>query len=131
MINDYVGVPFGEGGRTPEYWDCWGLVFYVAEKEFGINYPSYSEQYTTPLDYKELKNLIGHESTTNWTEIEQGNEKPGDVIILRLRNMPIHAGLVVKKNKMLHVYNGIETAIEDYTRLQWKHRISGFFRYNE
>jgi len=129
-INEYVGIPFNENGLSPEEgFNCWSLTKYVAEKEFGIYLPSYSEQYSTPLDYKELSNLIGKESTTNWVEVEKGKEKPGDVIILRLRNQPIHAGLVVKRGKMLHVYKGINTVIDRYDSPLWKHRINGIFRY--
>jgi len=128
-INSYIGIPFEEDGLGPDSFNCWSLTVWVAREEFGIHLPAYSEQYSTPLDYKELSNLIGKESTTNWVEVEKGKEKPGDVIILRLRNQPIHAGLVVKRGKMLHVYEGIDTVIEDYTRLQWKNRINGIFRY--
>lgn len=128
MVNDYIGVPFKEDGTDPRGWNCWALVKWVGWHEFGREYPSYSEQYSTPLDYEELGNLIGGECESNWTEIPQGREQPGDVIILRLRGMPIHAGIVIRRGRMLHVYRGIETTIEDYTRLQWRRRIDGFYR---
>lgn len=127
-INDYIGLPFDENGIGPHYFNCWSLVVHVAKNEFGITYPSYSEQYSTPLDYEELNNLISGESKTNWVEVPLGQERPGDVIILRLRGIPIHAGLVIRKNKMLHVYKGIETTIDDYSRMMWKNRIDGIYR---
>lgn len=127
-INDFVGKPFAEDGIGPEYYNCWALVVDAARTVYGIDYPSYSEQYSTPLDYEELNNLISKEAKTNWKEVPLGQEKPGDVIILRLRGNPLHAGLVIRKGKMLHVYKGINTCIDKYDSLVWKRRIDGIYR---
>lgn len=128
-VNDYIGVPFREDGVSPDTgWNCWALVCYVAWHEFGIAYPSYSERYSTPLDHDELTDLIGTECRTTWTEVPAGQEQGGDVIILRMRGGPLHAGLVIRRGRMLHVHTGIETTNEDYTRPLWNRRIDGFFR---
>lgn len=40
-VNDYVGVPFVENGRTRDGWDCWGLVLAVYRDRLGLELPDY------------------------------------------------------------------------------------------
>jgi uncharacterized protein YijF (DUF1287 family) len=54
---------------------------------------------------------------------------PCDVVLLRLQGLPCHVGVVVSKSEMLHVMAGIESCIEQFTGLQWRNRLEGFFRY--
>lgn len=129
-VANYIGVPFNQYGSDPEHgWNCWTLCVYVAWREHGIELPSYQGRYSVPLDYDELSALICNESETCWRELEPGSERPGDVVILRLQGLPIHAGLVIEPGLMLHVHEGIDTVTESYRSLLWRKRVSGLFRY--
>lgn len=55
----------------------------------------------------------------------------GDVIVLRLLGHPMHVGVVLGDRQMLHIEEGIDSAIESYAGPRWQHRVFGFFRYRE
>lgn len=35
--NKYIGKPYLAKGRTPQGFDCWGLVLWILDKEYGVN----------------------------------------------------------------------------------------------
>lgn len=126
--NDYISIPFKERGRTREGADCWGLQRIVYQEKLNINLPDYSDLYSDIKDKVALPSIIEMESA-NWQKIEPGNERPFDAIILRMRGLPMHVGLVVRKDYMLHCSEGVGTSFESYTNSKWKTRVIGFCRY--
>jgi len=126
----YIEVPFKEGGRDLSGWDCWGLCWYVARAEFGLELPVYSREYTTPLDYRALRHLINTERTQSWREVPLGKERPGDVLVIRLRGQPIHVGLVIGGGRMLHCEASVGSVVESYEGPLWRNRIMGVYRYD-
>ncbi len=129
-VGHYIGVPFKEHGREINGLDCWGLVRIVLLEQFSIVLPCYSNCYKSTKSVPELSKLIEVESK-KWQEIELGNEKLGDVIVLRMRGAPMHVGLIIGDNSMLHVENYINSSIEKYKSSRWVNRIIGFYRYKE
>jgi len=130
-VDRYIEVPFLEGGRDLDGWDCYGLCWYVAAEAFGRALPTYSGRYTTPLDYRELRRLVDSERTTSWRDIPLGSEQPGDVMVLRTRGLPIHVGLVIGEGRILHCERSVGTVVERYTGLMWARRILGVHRYGD
>jgi cell wall-associated NlpC family hydrolase len=127
-VSDFIGIPFLEGGRDPARGlDCWGLVAAASRDLYGINLPSYAGCYATPLDYDELRRLIDGEMSP-WVDVT-GQERAGDVALLRVRGRPVHVGLVTAKGWMLHVEAGCETVQERYDGPQWKRRLIGVYRF--
>jgi cell wall-associated NlpC family hydrolase len=126
---DFIGIPFAEGGRDPAHGlDCWGLVAAASRGLYGIDLPSYAGCYATPLDYDELRRLIDGEKSA-WQPVAIGQERAGDVALLRVRGRPVHVGLVTAKGWMLHVEAGCETVQERYDGPQWKRRLIGVYRF--
>ncbi len=127
----YIGLSFAEHGREASSGlDCWGLVRLVLAEQFAIALPSYSAHYSHTRDGEKLSSLIAAESE-KWNEVEPGGEKLGDVVVLRMMGRPMHVGLVLGDGHMLHIEDGIDSAIESYTGPRWKDRIMAFFRHQE
>jgi cell wall-associated NlpC family hydrolase len=127
-VFDFIGIPFAEGGRDPAHGlDCYGLVWIGLRDLFGVHVPSYAGDYATPLDYDELRRLI-HGEMSPWVDVT-GQERAGDVALLRVRGRPVHVGLVTAKGWMLHVEAGCETVQERYDGPQWKRRLIGVYRF--
>lgn len=124
----YIGLPFLAHGRDRLGVDCWGLVRLALAEQFGLALPSFATAYKDTRDAASISAVIAQE-TLSWRAVEAGEEKLGDVIVLRLRGQPLHVGLVLGDRLMLHVERGIDSAIERYDRPQWHHRIFGFYRY--
>lgn len=125
----YIGLPFKERGRDSAGLDCWGLVRLVLQEQFDIQVPSYTHCYASSIDQAQLGPLVRRESL-NWKVIQAAEVRCGDVVILRMRGEPMHVGLVLGDQQMLHIERGINSVIERYGSLRWKNRIVGFFRHH-
>lgn len=125
----YMGIPFAEKGRSMDSTDCWGLVKIIYENELGITLPSYTEYYETTNDRKILAETIQNESSANWDQPTE--PKPFDVIILNMRGLPMHVGVVTKPNYMIHCAKDINTVHENYTTMRWKHKVIGLARWRD
>ena len=123
----YVGIPFKEKGYTRKGCNCWGLVRLWLKEQQGYELPSYKEFYSDTSDFQGAKKLLKESSSDNWLKVE--SEKPGDVILLRIKTLPWHVGIVTFKKRMLHIEKGFNSVVEPYNGLKWQNRILGFYRY--
>lgn len=130
-IARYIGIPFTERGRDREGVDCWGLVVLVYRDLFGIELPSYAEEYGTTTDAEEIGALVRRESRTVWQEVPLREARLGDVLLFRVRGQAMHCGLVVVPPTFLHCVDRIGSAIERWDSLLWEKRVSGVFRHAE
>ena len=122
----YFDLPFKERGRDFDGVDCWGLVRLVYQNEFMIELKDLSEGYVTTKDDC-LADIVKREAE-GWKPIKSGFEKAGDVVVLRLRNEPIHVGIVLDGKRFLHIQRGINAAVESYRSKRWGNRVEGFYR---
>lgn len=129
--NEYVGIPFLEKGRTRAGVDCWGLPCVVFAEKKNIILPSYLELYesTKYENCQQLKDLIFKERQSKWHEVDKPQEF--DFALIKKGGVPMHVGLVTKKNFVLHSEVGVGVANEDTTRLHWKNKIEAYFRYEQ
>lgn len=127
--NKYVGTPFKEKGRTLDGFDCWGLFkhIYANDHPGKIILPGYEEFYDTTNDRDKLADVIFDETHKHWQSKDAGIEF--DAIILRMRGVPMHVGIVTKPGHMLHCALGIGTVHERYDGTRWKDKVLGFYRY--
>lgn len=135
--NSYRGVPHVSKGRTPDGWDCWGVLWWCYPRHFGIQLPSYSERYASADAAPEIAAIIAGE-IGNWRELRaplQGGERVrlGDGILMRKGRNPCHVGLALDRRRMLHADSSIDigTDIEDFDGLLWKDRVVGVYRHPE
>ncbi len=66
-----------------------------------------------------------------WSEVEIGEPLPGDVVLLRLRGLPIHVGLIVAPCWMLHTARATDSVLDRFGGLAWKNRILGIYRHED
>lgn len=125
--NKYVGIPFVDRGLDESGLNCWGLVRLIYQKERGIELPSYDWCYKSINDKEAIAHMIKEERENRWHDVKTPQEF--DCIILKVRNIPYHVGLVTKKNYMIHCLKDIGTVHVPYNSMAWKHRVMGFARY--
>lgn len=125
----YVGLPWKEKGRSPDGFDCWGLLAFVYAQELEVDLPSYHDRYVTTADRKALAALINGELGP-WEEIKSGHEQAFDVVLMREGGDPRHVGLVVEPGRLLHIERDCDSVIARYRAGSFRHRIVGFYRYS-
>lgn len=126
----YIGLPFKDHGRDRTGLDCWGLVRLVMVERFSIALPSFSTEYDRTTNAPRISRLIDREAPA-WQKITFGHERLGDVAVMRMRGKPMHVGLVLGDQQMLHIELMINSAIERYTSPAWIDRIHGLYRYKK
>jgi len=127
-FSKYIGIPFKDKGRTINGLDCWGLLCLIFKEQFNIEIPTFLDEYPTATNFPQIGKLIGDNIYT-WIEIEQDIRKVGDVILLRLFGYPVHVGILVNKQQMIHVFKGTDTCLQRIYGTIWKKRIHGIYRH--
>lgn len=129
--NKYLPCPFKEKGRSLDGFDCWGLFKHIYKNDHPdqIILPGYEELYDNTNQREELSDVIFDQTQKHWVEYDAGNEF--DAIILRMRGVPMHVGIVTKPGFMLHCVQGVGTVHETYDGTRWKNKVLGFYRYEK
>jgi probable lipoprotein NlpC len=127
----YIGLPFESRGRDRAGVDCYGLMRLVYSDQLGIDLPAWDEDYEAEVA-ESVAGVIGAVLTpTGFARLDPAVDPPRefDAILMRLRGLPAHVGVVVFPNLMLHVKPGSHTCLQPYAGPQWNRRILGFYRH--
>ena len=127
-FNTYIGIPFKAFGRDSHGLDCWGLVRLIYKHKLDIDLPSYINEYDGIEDRDKIAKAM-EKHAYEWLEISSGNEQIFDVILMRIRGLPIHVGIVIAPGRMLHILSNMNVCLERYNTTLWHKRIQGFYRY--
>lgn len=130
-IAQYIGIPYARGGRdTTRALDCWGLAIHFYENEFGITLPKYDYINTSKesIDVSSEK-LIETGCYRNFKTVE--TSKLGDLALFRIGAHPIHIGIIIDSDNMLHTFDKAGSTVERFTGLKWKSRLVSFHRHHE
>lgn len=127
ILNNYIGLPYKDNGRTRDGIDCWGLARLYYTEQLNIDLPSYDMDYVgeTSENIKEL--ILQHKE--NWQE--QKEPVVGDLVLFNIFGEPTHIGIYVGDEQFLHVREGMDSVIERLNNAKWTKRCAGFFRYQE
>jgi cell wall-associated NlpC family hydrolase len=127
-LDRYVGIPWRLRGRDFDGCDCWGIVWLVFKHELGIELPSYTDHYLSVEDKKAIAALIARERSP-WREIDKGGERRFDAAILRNDSSHSHIGLITRRGRLLHIFEGRASEVVSYDEGLFKRQIIGFFRH--
>ena len=128
-VSKYIGIPFRDGGRGWDGLDCWGLVLLAWKEEMGVSMPDMGDEYSSAFARGDVSGLFGKYTSQNWNEdVTALPRRPLDVLVFRFGPFELHAGLWVAPGEMLHVMQGMETAVERYDGFKWSKRLSRILR---
>ena len=128
-VNNYKGIRYLFRGRSREEGlDCWGLTRLIMLEQFDIELPSYDTDYESVRQAALMRDVSVREQES-WTRIDAGQERAGDLILIRMQGQPIHVGVVIGGGRFVHIYSGIDVTHDRYRSQRWKDRICGFYRY--
>jgi cell wall-associated NlpC family hydrolase len=124
---NYLPIPFVPHGRSKEGVDCWGLVCLIYADHFGIQLPSYSE-----VDWKDgeaVARSVKEQQQAEWAEVDAKDRREFDVILLRIKGLPWHVGVVLNQRQFIHIDPSRGVCVESFNSIHWKNRILGYFRH--
>ena len=126
-LSRYIGIPFADHGRSESGCDCWGLVRLIYQNEFGVELDDLGPLYRSTVDNDGMSSVYISQLPM-WEKVE--SPVIGDVVLLNLRGIPIHVGVVISENQMVHCEHGIDSVVERFDNMLWKNRVEGFYRYD-
>lgn len=99
-VNDFVGIPWKQGGNDKHGADCWGLTVLVMREVYGIDIKEYNG---SKASGDELTNIIESElASEKWQTPTL--PKAGDMVMMydRGTGLPGHMGVFVDNGNVLH-----------------------------
>lgn len=126
-INDFVGIPFVDGGRNMSGADCWGICSLFYKHYLNRELPSYK---VGALDFDAVSKTMTTEiKTPKWIILSE--PEPYCIALMKLGNTKVevnHAGVILPHSKMLQAYMGTGSIIVDYTSQLWKRIIKYYIK---
>jgi cell wall-associated NlpC family hydrolase len=126
--NRFIGLPYEDGARGPDKFDCWGIAMLILGERFGVAVPAYEGIGWTRHDQAGravTADTIRREAL-DWDEVTE--ERAGDIVVLRIMAAPLHVGVVVTPGWMIHGAHDADSALERYDGLFWHNRVDRFVR---
>lgn len=120
--NDLVGVPFQDGGRGPDSYDCWGLAIEIFHRQ-GITLSDYciSSEATANVSL-----LMGNAIHSQWNRLITPKEGCLTVIRMLPEGWANHCGIYIGSGKFIHAYSDETGVVIDRIR-RWGPRIIGYY----
>jgi cell wall-associated NlpC family hydrolase len=120
---DLIGLPFENGTRGPDKFDCYGLVKFLIERDTGQRVPDYE----SPEDSGRVHALMTC-SILFWNQLP--GPRVGSMVMFRLGREVCHVGYVISNDRFIHAWE--KTGGVTTERLaDWDKRIVGFYEYIE
>lgn len=136
-VNDYMRIPFADGGRDKTGCDCWGLVRLILKEQAGIEISAYAG--TSAEDHINVnRNMVSDSALPPWQkEIALGDEQTFDVVLLTrtirtdrgASNVPMHVGLVTEPGWMIHTEKHVNATHVRLDGLATKRKILSIHRH--
>lgn len=129
----YIGLPWQERGLTRDGIACWGLACLVYRECLGITLPDYAAQIACIAEKAEVAAVFADSTAAAGPWISKAAEEAEDfdILVFRVGALDAHVGIQAWPGHMLHITSGQDSAIIDYGRNPWKHRLTGVYRHRE
>ena len=101
----------------------------VAKEQFGLVFPP-SPDRVDPADLEASAKIFAAGSGA-FAQILFHQQRPGDVVLLRMGRWPAHVGIIVASGWMLHLEAATECLPERLGDRLWRGRLVGVFRHRD
>lgn len=127
----FIGIEYAPDARQDNLVDCWGLVVLVYRNVYNIQLPTFEKNSLSKDGITSTANLILnnplHEIFNRVQHVSDIME--GDILILNSGGNPIHIGMAVDNNKMIHAFDKAGSTLESFRSNKWKTRIRSIYRH--
>jgi cell wall-associated NlpC family hydrolase len=132
VLADLIGKSFQYGGRGPFEYDCYGLVMEIYKRR-GMELPDFGSSPSASWIHR----VIMEQTQCGVRNAECGvkfiqitNPEPFCLVTFMIRPpYTSHVGVVLENGyQFIHIMAKLEVTIERLDGMQWKRRITGFFK---
>ena len=130
VMKKYVGIPYKHNGRPPDKeLDCWGFIVYYFKNEYGVTLPNY--RYIDPTEKSVASFEIVNTDLFKITEnVNIKDVKKDDILLFNCAGQPMHVGLAIDNNMMIHCDRKVGSIIESFRSRLWEKRLYKAARLN-
>lgn len=122
-LQDLIGLPFIDGGRGPDGYDCWGLVREVYAR-CGIPLRDYKLSCYDAAGFSERAEA----ERPRWLRHMEEKAPVPSVVAIRLNSPNIsHVGVYIGGGKFIHTREKTGVCIERLNSPVWRHRVEGIY----
>jgi len=125
-VNDYIGIPFVDGGRSMDGCDCYGLIRLVLRDKFQKHLPDF--QSVSASDKPYISDTIDQYKPL-LTAKQKDSPDVGDLCIFNVQGYPCHLGLYIGGNMVLHILSGCGSICDRLDSHKLKGRLEGFYEF--
>lgn len=131
-LDQFIGIPFENMGRTIKGCDCWGLITLIYQHYLAIQLPTYV---IDQFNVDKVKQAFLNEKL-RWSIIDRNQVSLFDVAELVIRTNsgklePLHVGIIVDDAYLLHTEKDIGSHLVRFKEdFRIKSRIVNVWRYN-
>ncbi len=113
-LNDFVGVPWIQGGNQLSGADCWGLVLLIYKHIYKIDI---NKHVGATHEGEQLADVIAAESGEPMWSPVRDHPRCGDVAVIYVRgtNRPEHVGVYIANGNVLHSPGGAQRGVSCVT----------------
>lgn len=130
LAADLIGTPFVHRGRDPAVGlDCYGLVIVLYRLRWSIDLPHYATD-GSRRHAAEAARMIAADAAQSWSQVAAGQERAGDVVVIRRLGLPLHLGIVLRPGLMAHADEPAGVTMPRYDGALWCSKVSAFFRHS-
>lgn len=123
----YVGIPFANSGAGRRGCHCWGLVRLVYRERLQVDLPAYDT--ITAEQLLAIARGFPNELNNDPWRPADGPRQDYDVILMHARSLPLHIGVAVGSDRLLHVERGIASMCVPIDHPRYRHRVIGAYRH--
>lgn len=123
----YLGIPYAEGGMTHEGCNCWGLVRLVLAEQAGIAMPAYGDLPARQIG-DVARGIIPADVVSDWVKIAPAEAEALDVVLMRGVER-LHCGILVDRDRILHVETHTDAVVVPRDHYSVAPRVVGHYRH--
>lgn len=127
----FIGIAYADRGRSRAGADCWGLARIVYAEKLGVDLPSYVEDYPSSSASQPIAGLVGRVSSLPVWEKVAGVPQPFDILVFRNGRHDSHIGIAADRGLMLHMVEGDQARLENFSGGRWASRFVAAYRYRD
>lgn len=125
-LNDFVGLPYREGARGPDAFDCYGLISGVLKAARGVSLPDFYQDAPGPQSASRAISAALAGEVAGGRSVKVETPQDYDIAVVGSTSRPHHVGVVIDGG-VLHASRAFGSAWHPFTRFKMLYPHTEFY----